>query len=243
MPTLMTTGTFDELAKILATLNATPEKDGSLAGIFVPWAGSRLIAEGGIYYVGMATRGDYGADHPQTFEACKLIAETLCTIRRDDLARSQFWQFLDGLTWALLGDSFDKTSDRWGWSNLLKIGCRIGNPNRKLIKDQQNVCVSSLHEEFERLRNSLIVIVSAETLGVLDSPHIFPRLVPHWNKDYERNWNKDHEDTGVWSFADPDSGNLYIHVYHPRHAVTKGFWGSELGCTIHLARTMPRFAA
>jgi hypothetical protein len=79
------------------------------------------------------------------------------------------------------------------------------------------------------------VIVSNNTFGVLDSPNIFPKLVPHWNKDYEQ--------TGVWSFADPNSGNLYIHDYHPRYAVKKGFWGSALGCTIHLARTMPRFAA
>ena len=84
------------------------------------------------------------------------------------------------------------------------------------MEDQRDVCISSLREEFGSLRNSLIVIVSGETFGVLDSPATFPKWVPHWNKDYD-------SQTGVWSVADLNSGNLYIHGYHPRYAVKAAF--------------------
>jgi hypothetical protein len=42
----------------------------------VPWAGPRLRADGGIYYVGMATAGDYrGEDDPPTFDAQFRLAD------------------------------------------------------------------------------------------------------------------------------------------------------------------------
>jgi len=254
MPTLMTTGptgTFGELAKIRSALDAgpfAPGPTGRLAGIFVPWAGSRLEREGGIYYVGMATHGAYGADIPQTtFDAQLALAESLCTNRRDHLAHTPFWQFLDGLTWALLGAPSAETSDRWGWSNLLKIGWSEGAPNdwRKEMKDaQQDICAVALRKEIERLHHSLVVIVSFSPLNVLDSDKVFPQLIQNWNMDYESNWKKDyHEQTGLWWFNDQKSGNLYVHGHHPRPAVYGGYWGSALGRTIQLARaSMPRFA-
>src|SRR5271165_5640986 len=104
MPTLMATETFGELARIWTSLDAdplTPREEGKLAGIFVPWAGSRLVDHGGIYYVGMATDGDYDADAPLTFDARAQVAESFCTTTRHDRAGTPFWQFLDGLTWAL----------------------------------------------------------------------------------------------------------------------------------------------
>lgn len=254
MPTLMTTGTFGELAKIRSALDAGPlasRKDEKLAGIFVPWAGSSLKGEGGIYYVGMATDGGYWADDPQTFDQRSQCTELLCAPHtRDERMRSPFWQFLDGLSWALLGAPYDETSDRWGWSNLLKIGWSVGNPNQwrppvePQLKDaQRDICVIALREEFEKLHGSLIVICSGNTFGVLESPDFFPRLVPQWQKNYADNWNRDREETGVWWFIDPNSGNLYVHGYHPNYAVINNFWGSALRYTIHLARTLlPRFA-
>jgi hypothetical protein len=247
MPTLMTPRTFSELSKIWSALDAGPlaaGQDGRLAGIFVPWAGSRLIGEGGIYYVGMATDGDYWADDEQTFDQRLQCTESLCN-NRHDRAGSPFWQFLDGLTWALLGAPFNETSDRWGWSNLLKIGWSVGNPNGwqvKLIEEQREVCAISLREEFEKLHESLIIIGSRNAFGVLDSPHIFPKLMPQWRD----NWNKDHhEQTGVWSFTDPKSSNLYVHCEHPGYAIraASSFWGSALGRIIHLARVLPGFAS
>ncbi len=54
MPTLMTRPTFERLAQVRAQLidqgfaPATPERPG-VAGLFLPWAGQRLAAEGGVY--------------------------------------------------------------------------------------------------------------------------------------------------------------------------------------------------
>ena len=58
-----------------------PGPSGRLAGIFVPWAGSRLIGEGGIYYVGIATDGEYEPDDPQMFDAQLQVAEDTWTER------------------------------------------------------------------------------------------------------------------------------------------------------------------
>ena len=213
----------------------------------MPWAGSRL-SEGGIYFVGIATDKDYWADDPQTFEQRLQRTEWVCNSKVGDWLHSPFWQFLDGLTWALLGDSYVKTVDRWGWSNLFKIGwSSIRDPQQwpPPLKDKQrDICVTALREEFKQLHETLIVIVSAGRLDVLDSPDLFPTFVPQWQEEYEDNWNKDnHETTGVWWLKDPNSRNLYVHGYHPRAAVQQRFWGSALGRTIHLARSLlPRFA-
>jgi hypothetical protein len=237
MPTLMTKETFGELVRIRSALeigSLAPGAGGRLAGVFVPWAGSRLKEEGGVYYVGMATAGFYiGDDDPPSFDAQLRLAQS-CTNNRS-LADSPFWQFLDGLTWALLGGPFNETSDRWGWSNLLKIGWSKANPNAQLRNAQREACITSLREEFEKLHDSLIVIVSNDRFKVLDSNDVFPKLVPQWKSDYDGNWNKDYNDeTGLYWFEDKRSRNLYVHGYHPRAAAR--FFGSALGRTIHLAR-------
>jgi hypothetical protein len=125
----------------------------------------------GIYYVRMATDGDYGGTPRQTFARQLRRAEDLCTTRHDR-AGSAFWQFLDGLTSALVGNPFEKTADRWGWSNLLKIGWSVGNPNQwrppvepKLKDDQRDVCVCALRQEFEKLHKTLIVVCTGVHLA------------------------------------------------------------------------------
>jgi hypothetical protein len=132
MSTLMTIELFERLNKIREALVANPAfargPAERIAGLCVPWAGPGLKESGGIYYLGMATSGDYWADAPQTFDARSQVARSLCA-NRHERAHRPFWQFLDGLTWALLGAPFDETSDRWGWSNLLKIGWSGGNPD------------------------------------------------------------------------------------------------------------------
>lgn len=237
MPTLMTTETFGKLLEIWRALDARPPtlgQTGRLAGIFVPWAGARLIGEGGIYYIGIATAGDYRGDaDPPTFDAQRDVVESLCTDNCRDLAASPFWQFLDGLTWALLDGPFHETTNRWGWSNLLKIGWSDANPNAELRAAQQTTCINALREEFDKLHDSLIVIVSNDTFGVLDSPYLFPQIVPLWNTNY-------HEQTGLYWFKDQRLGNLYVHGYHPRATLgpREPRWGSALGRTIQLARAL-----
>ena len=92
-----------------------------------PWAGQRLAEAGGIYWVGAATEGAYGSEGEQTFEACHERPARLCDRGPHARAHTPLWLFLDGLTRALLGGSYDATTDRWGWSNLLKIGWSAGS--------------------------------------------------------------------------------------------------------------------
>ena len=187
-----------------------------------------------------------GDDDPPTFDAQLRLAELLC-VRNRNLSGSPFWQFLDGLTWALLGAPFDETSDRWGWSNLLKIGWSSEyNPIRwpqPLIGDQQDICATSLYEEFMELHNSLIIILSRNEFYVLDNSKCFQKLISQWEPAYLDNFGGHYnEQTSVWSFADSNSGNLYVHCDHPNYAKNARFWGSALGRIIHLARAMPNFS-
>jgi hypothetical protein len=246
VPTFMTRDTFTKLVNIRNALGAGPlaGSGGRPAGIFVPWAGARLRDKGGVYYVGMATDSDYWADDPPDFDLRLDRTQSICTDPNANPGTTPFWQFLDGLTWALLGAPFRNCWDRWGWSNLLKIGWSVGSPDEwhpKLLDEQRDICVTALREELEPLHNSLIVAVSANPFGVLDSSRLFPRLVPNWQAKYDDNWDRSHEETGCWSFTDPNSGNLYIHCYHPNYPLNAGEWGSALGYIIHLARRMPRF--
>ena len=129
----------------------------------------------------MATDKDYWAEDPPDFDQRLMRAESICMGHVFDWPRSPFWQFLDGLSWALLGAPLFESADQWGWSNLLKIGWSVGNPSRwrrqvpTLEKERRDVCIVALREEFAKLRNSLIVVASAYPLGVLDSPELFPK--------------------------------------------------------------------
>ena len=132
-----------------------------------------------------------------------------------------------------------------GWSNLLKIGCSLGNPNQwprpvsSLIDEQKEICIAALEEELGSLHDSLIVIATGNTFGVLEGA--LPKVISGWQEAF---WNKEHEETGCWTYEDPNSRNLYINCEHPGRAVRppQSSWGSALGYIIHLARAMPRFA-
>src|SRR5690349_22641205 len=175
MATLLTRPTFARLEQVRSQLidqgfvPATPERPG-VAGLFVPWAGQHLAEAGGIYWVGAATEGAFSAEGNQSFEACYERAARLCDRGPHGRAHTPLWLFLDGLTRALLGGSYDQTTDRWGWSNLLKIGWSIGEPEgwpAGLVERQQAVCAAALREEFTPLRRSLIFVGSQDDFGIL----------------------------------------------------------------------------
>jgi hypothetical protein len=242
MPTLISAKTFEQLQKIrgqaIVELAARSPDAGKTAGIFVPWAGKRLIDEGGIYYVGMGTHGEYNTDKPQTLDSCLELARALC----HENIQSDFWQFLDGLSWTLFNASFDETIDQWGWSNLLKVGWSKGNPTnwpRALMMRQTEACIAALYEELMALRNSLVIVATYNTFAILDA--VLPKVIPSWDTS---SWQRDHEEAaGLWWLKDPKSNNLYVHCYHPRAAVIYKFWGTMLGCTVKLARcALPNFS-
>jgi hypothetical protein len=241
MPTFMTRPTFERLAQSRAQLldqgfaPATPERAG-VAGVFLPWAGPRLAEAGGIYWVGAATEGVYGAEGEQSFEACHERAARLCDRGSHARAHTPLWLFLDGLTRALLGGSYDATTDRWGWSNLLKIGWSEGTPEgwpSGLVERQQAACAAALREEVAQLRRSLVFVGSLDDFGILGEAL---GGSPAWHGDHD-------EATGLWWFRDEASGNLFVHGCHPSAARRGQFSEAALDRTVLLARNLlPRFA-
>jgi len=241
MPTLLTRPTFERLAQLRARLldqgfpAATPERPG-VAGLFLPWAGRRLAEAGGIYWVGAATAGAYGAEGEQSFEACHERAARLCDRGPHARAHTPPWLFLDGLTRALLGGPYDATRDRWGWSNLLKIGWSVGEPEDwppGLIERQQAACAAALREEVSRLRRSLVFVGSLDDFGILGEAL---GGTPDWHGEHDAA-------TGLWWFRDEASGNLFVHGCHPSAARRGHFSDAALDRTVLLARNLlPRFA-
>jgi hypothetical protein len=237
----MTRPTFERLAQLRVQLidqgfaPATPERPG-VAGLFLPWAGQRLAEAGGIYWVGAATEGAYGAEDEQSFEACHERAARLCDRGPHARAHTPLWLFLDGLTRALLGGSYDATTDRWGWSNLLKIGWSMGPLEdwpSGLIERQQAVCAAALREELARLRRSLVFVGSLDDFGILGEALVGGS--PGWHGDHD-------EATGLWWFCDEASGNLFVHGCHPNAARQEHFTEAALDRTVLLARNLlPRF--
>jgi hypothetical protein len=241
MPTLLTRPSFERLAQVRTQLidqglpSAAPECAG-VAGLFLPWAGHRLAEAGGIYWVGAATEGDYGAEREQSFEACHERAARLCDRGPHARAHTPLWLFLDGLTRELLGGSYDTTAERWGWSNLLKIGWSAGTPEgwpAELIERQQAACAAALREEFAALRGSLVFVGSRDDFGILGEAL---GGMPDWHGEQD-------EVAGVWWFRDEASGNLVVHGCHPGAARRGHFSEAALDRTILLARNLlPGFA-
>jgi hypothetical protein len=241
MPTLMTRPTFERLAQVRAQLidqgfiPATPERPG-VAGVFLPWAGQRLAEAGGIYWVGAAAEGAYGAEGEQTFEACHERAARLCDRGPHARAHTPLWLFLDGLTRALLGGPYDKTTDRWGWSNLIKIGWSEGAPEAwpaGLVERQQRTCAAALREELARVRRSLVFVGSLDDFGILGEAL---GGLPAWHGEHD-------EATGLWWFRDEASGNLFVHGCHPSEARRMHLSEAALDRTVLLARNLlPQFA-
>lgn len=236
MPTLMTRPSFERLAQVRTQLidqgfaPATPGRAG-VAGLFLPWAGRRLAEAGGIYWVGAATEGDYGAERQQSFEACHERAARLCDRGPHACAHTPLWLFLDGLTRELLGGSYDSTAERWGWSNLLKIGWSAGTPEgwpAELIERQQAACAAALREELAALRGSLVFVGSQDDFGILGEAL---GGMPDWHGEQD-------EAAGIWWFRDEASGNLIVHGCHPSAARQGHFSEAALERTVLLARNL-----
>ncbi|HWX48412.1 MAG TPA: hypothetical protein VNZ61_10185 [Roseomonas sp.] len=242
MPTLLTRSTFENLARVRNELirqgfvPASADRPG-VAGLFLPWVGQNLAEAGGIYWVGAATEGAYGADDEQSFETCHERGARLCDRGPHARAHTPLWLFLDGLTRELLGGPYDTTTMWWGWSNLLKIGWSAGEPegwSAELVERQQRACALALREEFGQLRNSLVFIGSLGDFGILGEAL---GGAPTWHG------REQGEAAGPWWFRNEASGNLFAHGSHPSAARRGHFSREALDRTVLLSRNLlPRFA-
>lgn len=240
MGSFMTRQNFEGLAQVRKGLvdNGLPSSSADqhgLAGLFVPWSGQHLAERGGIYWVGAATVGNYGADGNQSFEACHERAARLCDRGPHAHAHTPLWMFLDALTRELLGGPYDATRDRWGWSNLLKIGWSEGGPAdwpSELVERQQGASAAALRAEFEQLHDSLIFVGSIDDFGILGDAL---GGVPEWHGERE-------EATGIWWYREDASGNLFVHGCDPSAARRGQLSAAALERAVMLARNLlPRF--
>ena len=129
----MSEATFERLSDVQQRLAPDMLTRPDLRGlqpsnVFVPWAGSNLSAQRGIYYAGIAVAAEAPREG-QTFQGELTSTEDFCGHGRHGRDHTPFWRFLDRLTRLLLGGAYHETSDRWGWSNLLKIAGSEGPPS------------------------------------------------------------------------------------------------------------------
>jgi hypothetical protein len=232
MPTFMTPDTFNSLKTVQEQLAAALGTIGP-SYIFLPWAGEQLIAKGrGLYYVGIATAADAAGTNEQEFGAALRGTENFC--RRPTYGQTPFWLFLDALTRELLSGAYDRTQDRWGWSNLLKIAGTIGTPHSwppALIDGQREVCVAAFREEIAKLRNSLIVVTSARDYGI-----IYEVAGPN------HLWDTKPRESQLFFRQDVASGNMFVHTYHANYMRQRGIFDKAVADTVRLAREMlPEF--
>ena len=230
MPTFMTHPTFAILTDVRRQLVA--EGDVAASYIFVPWAGEQLMAtERGIYYVGIATNAEDAGGEP-SFEAGLRSTENFC--RHPTLGNTPFWRFLDRLSRAILNDTYSRTQQRWGWSNLLKVAGTFGPPDHwpvALIDRQRAACIVALQEEIARLRDSLIVITSRNEYGIL-----------YDTVAEEARWDKKPRKSKTHVLHDPVTGNTFVRCYHPNYMVQKAFFEAAVTDVVQLAReTLPPF--
>lgn len=231
MNTLMTNGIFSQLSLVRRKLVGR-FKRGDIASIFVPWAGPQLKTDGGIYYVGMATDGEFGGDSTRTFSACYEETAKLCNGRPHDRSNTPFWRYLNELSINYLGEPYHRTAALWGWSNLLKIGYSRGSPKNwpREIQDRQRVaCIASLRAELGGLRRTLVHVVSNNEFGVFQDA-LRPGVV----------WEKEYENDGIYWWWDDAAENLYIHGYHPKFVYCRPEY-KQFARTLDLAnRFLPR---
>ncbi len=232
MPTLMTSAAFQQLRTARDQMTIPEGAPGKPSNIFVPWAGKRLLSEGrGLYYVGIATAAEceYGE---QTFEARIAATEDFCT--KLDRGGSPYWQFMNRLTKELLGGPYNRTQHAWGWSNLLKIAGSTGSPSAwgpSLINGQRDACIVALREELAGLRDSLVVVTSNESYGIL-----------HEVVAEESRWDKVERPGCTYLLHDPASGNAFVHCYHPRYMRPNGLDEPAGAETLDFARrVLPPF--
>jgi hypothetical protein len=233
MPTFMTQPTFDVLTTARRHLTAKSFPTGVRPSyIFVPWAGEQLIAKSrGIYYVGIATDAEH-SDGEGSFDGNVRGTEKFC--RQPTRGYSPFWRFMDRLTRELLGGPYDRTQERWGWSNLMKVAGSKGAPGEwpaEFVDVQRKACIAALRQEITRLQESLIVVTSAHHYGILYEAIAQERL-----------WDKQHRPGHTYWLHDPLAKNTYVHCYHPNYMSRKHYFEPAAQEVVQLAReTLPPF--
>jgi hypothetical protein len=230
MPTLMSKTTHAKLddvrSRLVAFFGAGTEVTSGVGGVFVPWTGTSPL-DNGIYYVGIGLHEDITPEGESYEESLRKIDQD-CLIIATDRRHTPYWAFLGELTSRLWGTTPTKAADRWGWSNLIKIGWSTGAPAKwpeDVIAKQAEACGDALKEELTKVRNSLVLITSNKPYGVIERAF-----------GDQSDWNKDQTSPWLWWKVEPSVGNLIVHTDHAKPLRLRGFWEPALVRICELCR-------
>jgi hypothetical protein len=210
---------FDELARNKIEIERIfSERAGryTTSGIFLPHMGNALQSGGGIYYIGQATHG-WPEPAEQSAQACQAVTRAFLDSDSAMLDggtlstqwHTPFWRFLNLLCERILGARMLDCRERWGWSNILKIGASPDDPpkwGQEMVNVQRASCIASLEYEFDQLRNTCIYIASSSNdFGVVRKVRENEKL---------RHDSPAHKALGLQSYHGPN-GNVIFYGPHP----------------------------
>jgi|GEM_PF-3614877 len=216
--------TFTDLVDLrheMVQKNPSPALVG-IASPFVPWIGSDILAgTPGIYFVGIATRGECEGDSFDR-ECCLKLSEDIVN---NPHPHSLFWRYITDVSKRVFGQEFAKCVSKIGFSNQFKIGVfDRSNENRSLNPEgfyestQVELCTSILDRELQLASSCAIVFLG-------DGPVIYP-IVGSGGWDTEKYRNPDIDikyrkngapiifqyHLGSWRFAKHQTENFQAHA-------------------------------
>lgn len=208
----------------------------NLAHVFVPVGATTKETGPGslrVLFVGRATRC-FGEERLSSFEGALKRATEIVTSdylpHQGKPKRSDFWRFVRNVLLASLdglgapGDA--RLADHMGWSNLAKIGDKLGNATPLSISIQQELCREALRAEIAVMRPHAVVILTG---GYTEKEVVLPVFG-------EADWRS--EVTGrakwCWKSAEPLC-SLIVRTEHPQGKHDMGDAAAAIGARIATA--------
>jgi hypothetical protein len=151
-----------------------------VAGIFVPWIGAEILrGSPGIYFVGIATAGPFGADQECTLKSRQQYSKDIISGKENGPGSSLFWRYVNCITKAVYGANYKECLDKIAWSNQFKIGVSPGNPTGVSAQEQEKTCAHILKREIECASLCPFIFLGSGHPSMIDK--IFERK--HWDDE------------------------------------------------------------
>jgi uracil-DNA glycosylase len=192
--------------------NPDPDRIG-IAGPFLPWIGEEILdSKPGIYIIGIATFGPYGAGR-KAWTLEEIRQESGEVLQDESIRRRPFWRFVNRLAEAVYRKSFFECAEKLAWSNQYKIGLfsKAGksdvNPEKcKELREMQfELCKKILQCELQFAEKCAIVFLG-------DGSLIYPTVGGKDAWDTER-----HRELGIWVLKNADNRLPVFYDYHPNY--------------------------